>query len=248
MRRQRSRSSSRSAAAGRECGPDSCSTRYGGQHCWRRAKTGLSSAAAAIAYTPAMRTSVSESPNWVDAPPNRCANCARSASFWRRYTLPRATAITAPTIAGKAALTTSISLAGAACSKAAPLMIHVANAASPTPMTTAAASDPINGIRGLRRRAAVTHVRAPRRSVWMGRIAHASKPPMTTAATTAATTRTGSCPAIDRAGRPGTAGRPRAEQPAQPAATAQATTITATNAIGVFRISRGRRRAGSAWI
>jgi hypothetical protein len=223
MRRQRSRSSSWSAAAGRECGPDSCSTRYGGQHCWRRAKTGLSSAAAAIAYTPAMRTAVSESPNWVDAAPNRCANCARSASFWRRYTITstRATAITAPTIAGKAALTT---------------------------MTTAAASYPINGIRGLRRRAAVTHVRAPRRSVWMGRIAHASKPPMTTAATTAATTRTGSCPAIDRAGRPGTAGRPRAEQPAHPAATAQATTITATTAIGVFRISRGRRRAGSAWI
>ena len=63
-----------------------------------------------------------------------------------------------------------------------------------------------------------------------------------------ATTRTGSCPAIDRAGRPGTAGRPRAEQPAHPAATPQATTITATTAIGVFRISRGRRRAGSAWI
>ena len=154
-------------------------------HCWRRAKTGLLSAAAAIAYTPVMPTAVSESPNWVDAPPNRCANCARSASFWRRYTLTRATAITAPTIAGKAALTTSISLAGAACSKAAPLTIHVANAAGPTPMTTAAASYPINGIRGLRRRAAVTHVRAPRRSVWMGRIAHASKPPMTTAATTA---------------------------------------------------------------
>jgi hypothetical protein len=124
-----------------------------------RAKTGLSSAAAAIAYTPAMRTVVSESPNCVDAAPNRCANCARSESFWRRYSTTSATAITAPTTAGSDALTAPPPLPALARSKRSPLIHHVAKAASPTPSATAAVSAAINGIRGLRRRTAVAHVR-----------------------------------------------------------------------------------------
>ncbi|MFL6083552.1 MAG: hypothetical protein ACJ74F_10150 [Mycobacterium sp.] len=217
-------------------------------HCWRRAKAGLSSATAAIAYTRAMRTAVSESPNCVDAEPNRCANSDRSESFWRRYTTTMATAITAPTIAGSAVLTTPTSLAGTARSTTAPLMIRVAIAASPTPMTTAAVSDPISGTRGLRRRAAVSHVRDPRRRVWVGPNAHATKPPTTTAVTTAASTRTGSRPANVSAACRDTASRPRAQKTAHPAAAAQARTITATVAAGVFRISRGRRSAVSPWI
>jgi hypothetical protein len=152
----------------------------------------------------------------------------------------------APTIVGRAAL--SVSSSPGACSNTAPVIIHVARAASPTPMTMAAVSAPNNGIRGLRRRTIVTHVRMPRRRVWTGRNAHASKPPMMRAATAPARTRTGSRPATDAADCRDTAGRPRAQTTAHPAATAPATTITAATATGVFRISRGRRSAGSAWI
>ena len=110
-------------------------------HCWRRAKIGLSSAAAAIAYTSAMRTAVSKWPNSVDAPSRTAARIAlASCRFGVDTPSPRPRS-------GQRRLD-HVDIAGsAACVKTAPLMIQVANAARTTPVTTAAVSDPNNGVR-----------------------------------------------------------------------------------------------------
>jgi hypothetical protein len=71
----------------------------------------LSLATAAIPYTPLMRAATSEAPSWADAAPKRCAKCARSESFWRRYTNTSAIAMTTPAIAGAPAFTKSTAFA-----------------------------------------------------------------------------------------------------------------------------------------
>ena len=107
-----------------------------------------------------MRTAASESPNW--ATPRRiAARIALAPCPFGVDTPPRARRrSTTPDDRGQRGLD-HVDIAGSGgCSKTAPLMIQVANAARPNPMTTAAVSDPSNGIRGVRRRGGAQCARA----------------------------------------------------------------------------------------